>query len=49
MARIFWVACPKCQGRFYCHYGDFRGKGIPLLCPYCGLRFLEGESPQIDE
>ena len=49
MARIFWVTCPKCTGRFYCHYEDFRGKAVPLLCPYCGLRFPDSESPQIDE
>ena len=24
MARIFWVTCPQCRGRFYCHYTDLR-------------------------
>jgi predicted Zn finger-like uncharacterized protein len=49
VARIFWVTCPKCRGRFYCHYDDFRGKDARLLCPYCGHRFLDSESPQLDE
>lgn len=49
MARIFWVVCVRCRGRFYCHHEELRGKGIPLLCPFCGLRFLDSESPQIDE
>jgi len=49
MARIFWVTCPRCQGEFYCHWEEFRHKNIQLLCPYCGNRFLDEESPKIRE
>lgn len=49
MARIFWVTCPECQGRFYCHYEELRHKKILLACPYCSKRFLDEESPAIEE
>lgn len=49
MARIFWVKCPRCQGDFYCHYGDFRHSNHKLLCPYCSERFLVSDSPEIRE
>ena len=49
MARIFWVTCPRCAGRFYCHYDDLRHTPYPLRCPYCELEFPQEESPQIEE
>lgn len=49
MPRIFWVTCPACEGRFYCHYEDLRHAGVPLLCPYCQHRFLVEESTAIDD
>lgn len=48
MAKIFWVTCPKCRNRFYCHAEELLGKGIPLLCPYCGLQFAQEDSPKIE-
>jgi predicted Zn finger-like uncharacterized protein len=47
--RIFWVTCPKCRDRFYCHWEELRGKGIRLLCPYCAHQFLDAESPRVEE
>ena len=49
MVRIFWVTCPKCKGRFYCHYEELRHKKIPLACPYCENKFLDEESPLVEE
>ena len=49
MARIFWVTCPKCRGRFYCHHTDLRHTDWQLHCPYCQHRFLQDDSPQIEE
>jgi hypothetical protein len=50
MARIFWVTCPKCRGRFCCHYEELRhNKLFALLCPYCTHRFRDEESPQVEE
>ena len=49
MTRIFWVTCPRCQGRFYCHFQDLRHQSWKLRCPYCELEFDQKESPQIDE
>ena len=49
MARIFWVTCPDCRGRFSCHWEELHSKGIPLLCPYCNRTFLDSESPVIQE
>ena len=50
MARIFWVTCPECKGRFEAHYEELRhNRTFPLLCPYCGKRFLDAESPQVEE
>jgi len=36
---MFWVACPKCDGPFYCHTEDLWDTGIDLLCPFCGNTF----------
>lgn len=49
MARIFWVTCPGCNGRFYCHYGDLRHTTWKLRCPYCEREFDQEESPRIEE
>jgi uncharacterized Zn finger protein len=50
MPRIFYVTCPGCQGRFSCHYEELRhNKQYLLLCPYCGKRFSDAESPQVEE
>ncbi len=49
MARIFWVTCPDCKGRFYCHYEELRHKEIELLRPYCNRSFPQEESPLIEE
>ncbi len=49
MAHIFWVTCPKCRGRFYCHYTDLRHTDWQLHCPYCQQRFRQEESPEIEE
>jgi uncharacterized Zn-finger protein len=49
MARIFWVTCPFCTKRFYCHYEDLRHKSYDLRCPYCEREFAQEHSPRIDE
>jgi len=49
MTRIFWVTCPRCKDRFYCHYADLRHQPWKLRCPYCECEFDQEESPQIDE
>jgi hypothetical protein len=49
MARIFWVTCPECKGKFYAAVQDFRGKERPLLCPFCGKRFKDSEAAEIRE
>ena len=48
MAHIFWVTCPKCRGRFYCHH-ELRHTDWQLHCPYCQHRFHQDDSPQIEE
>jgi predicted Zn finger-like uncharacterized protein len=49
MARIFWVTCPHCAKRFYCHSEDLRHKKYELRCPYCEREFPQEQSPRIDE
>lgn len=49
MARIFWVTCPFCAKRFYCHSDDLRHKEYALRCPYCDREFPQEQSPRIDE
>lgn len=49
MARIFWVTCPHCEGKFFAHYGDFRHKDIDLYCPYCNKYFDQKDSKEIDD
>lgn len=49
MARIYWLTCPGCEQRFYAEYADFRHQSYLLWCPYCGRRFSEAESPDIDD
>ena len=48
MARIFWVTCPGCKDRFYCHT-ELRRSTFKLRCPYCELEFDQEDSPKIDE
>ena len=43
MAHIFWVQCPACEGRFYCHTEDLWDSGYDLLCPYCSKTFTQEE------
>jgi hypothetical protein len=48
MSRIFWVTCPKCKDKFYCHV-EMRHTDYKLRCPYCELEFHQDDSPKIDE
>jgi len=49
MVKMFNAFCPKCQGKFHCHWGDLRHKNHELLCPYCGNMFPQEECPFIEE
>ena len=49
MARMFVIACPECSKKFQANYEEFRHKPIKLLCPYCAHRFIDEESPTIDD
>lgn len=49
MARTFVVACPECRKNFHASYEDFRHKPVKLRCPYCAQRFLDEESPMVDD
>ena len=50
MAKLFWVTCPGCSGRFCAHSEELRhNKKFPLHCPYCGKRFFDEESPHIED
>jgi len=50
MARVFWVTCPDCKDQFEAHWDELRhNKTTPLLCPYCGKRFFDSESPKVQE
>lgn len=49
MPKIFWVICPRCQGKFYAHHGDFRGTMRQLICPYCNAKFTDKEAKEIIE
>lgn len=46
---IFWVQCPRCDGRFYCHSGELRHTDWKVLCPYCENQFHQDESPYLWE
>lgn len=48
MARIFWVACPACRGRFVVNW-QLRHAGFALICPYCERTFLPDEAAELDE
>ena len=48
MAPIFWVTCPKCGRRFYCHQ-ELRHRPFALLCPFCNHTFPQEESPELWE
>lgn len=47
MAKIFWVQCPECEGKFYCHTDDLWNTQWELLCPYCHNTFRQEESLMI--
>ncbi len=49
MVKHFDPACPKCSRRFHVHHEDLRYADLQLLCPYCGERFLVGQSASIIE
>jgi hypothetical protein len=49
MERVFWVACPDCQGRFYGNYDELRHARIALFCPYCHARFLPEAAAWLDD
>lgn len=49
MVKQFIVTCPKCGGKFPCHYEELRHKPIDLLCPHCQHTFPQEESPHIEE
>ena len=50
MARVYWVTCPDCKGRFCCHYDELRhNKEYKLHCPYCQRQFFNDESPKIED
>jgi predicted Zn finger-like uncharacterized protein len=49
MTRIFWVTCPRCRERFYCHHQDLRHTTWKLRCPYCELEFAQEEALEIHE
>jgi hypothetical protein len=49
MAKIFWVVCPQCARRFYASKDDFRHKERPMLCPFCGNRFIDQQAGEIIE
>jgi len=49
MARIMWVDCPTCEGRFYVATDDFKGTNRPMLCPFCSCRFTESEAKDVVE
>jgi hypothetical protein len=42
MAEVFYVQCPKCEGRHPCHE-ELWDAGYDLLCPYCGNEFSQAE------
>jgi hypothetical protein len=48
MAHIFWVTCPKCRDRFYCHT-EMRHTEWKPRCPYCEHEFDQKDSPKIEE
>lgn len=49
MPKIFWVTCPRCGGKFYARYDDFRHKKRELACPHCTAKFLDEEAKEIEE
>ena len=49
MPKIFWITCPRCGGKFYARYEDFRHKKRELFCPYCTAKFLDEEAKEIEE
>jgi hypothetical protein len=46
VAQIFYVHCPRCQGKFPCHTELWQVE-YDLLCPFCGHSFPQEASPLI--
>jgi len=46
--RLFWSTCPKCMKAFVVEWA-LRHKGLKLICPYCGNRYLPDDSAAIDD
>jgi predicted Zn finger-like uncharacterized protein len=46
MAKVFWVVCPKCSGRYYVNI-NLLGKNMLLFCPFCKHFFKEKEAKEI--
>lgn len=46
MATIFYVHCPRCNGKFPCHQELWQVE-YALLCPFCQLSFHQEDSPMI--
>ncbi len=46
MAQIFYVHCPRCNGKFPCHPELWQVE-YALLCPFCQLSFRQEDSPLI--
>lgn len=46
MAQIFYVHCPRCNGKFPCH-PELWQTAYDLLCPFCTNTFPQEASPLI--
>jgi hypothetical protein len=46
VAQIFYVTCPRCNGKFPCHPELWQVE-YALLCPFCQNSFPQEESPLI--
>jgi hypothetical protein len=46
VAAIFYVHCPRCNGKFPCHQELWQVE-YALLCPFCQLSFHQEDSPMI--
>jgi|GEM_PF-360561 hypothetical protein len=49
MPKIFWITCPNCLRRFYCHQGELRYTDWKLRCPFCASEFERETSPRIED
>ena len=48
MPAIFWIACPKCGGKFYVHY-ELKGRDVDLYCPWCKKFFPQREGRDLSQ